>query len=513
MEPKTWRSYERRTFFNEVLEVVNKTGQCADANPKIQKVPSMLRDKSDNLHQGCFHSVLTTSHIALKRWQYRSSGGFVLAGKSTFLPAPLAHNSTRFKIGQALEINLQVHLLFVQNIEEWYKNENKILKDLNHHHVHIEEEITRLNSQGSAIASLERKLENAQKSIDILVSSFTNSEDTLEFKSPEFKTQFKKKKTHPFSLSNNANMQIIIRSPCSPLSSSHKVMECDTENKSPNIPQSSVATPPKCHDNNSCFSSREGTPITRQTNSVDVKKMQRMFKNAAEENIRSIRAYPSTTRCLGDFGFNDSTLKLPPNFLEESTARIFLNMLGYEMCPNFENESAVSTYMYFMDELIDGTQDVEELTSEEWYKNENKILKDLNHHHVHLLDLLLKKLIQPLHQIDHEKRDLKEIIIDRTIFLCNKLKCNRNDQQSIRVPRRNIGKLREAGINLKPSKTSCLGDFSFSDDTLKLPPIFLEESTARIFLNMLGYKMCHDFDNKSKVSTYMYFMDELIDGT
>ena len=70
---------------------------------------------------------------------------------------------------------------------------------------------------------------------------------------------------------------------------------------------------------------------------------------------------PSTTRCLGDFSFNDGTLKLPPNFLEESTARIFLNMLGYEMCPNFENESVVLTYMYLMDELIDGTQDVEEL--------------------------------------------------------------------------------------------------------------------------------------------------------
>ncbi|KAL5850753.1 hypothetical protein ACOSQ3_008804 [Xanthoceras sorbifolium] len=155
----------------------------------------------------------------------------------------------------------------------------------------LKEEMTRLNSQGSAIASLERKLENAQKSIDILVSSFTKSEDTLEFKTPEFKTQFKKKKTRPFSLSNSANMQTIIRSPCSPLSSSQKVMEHDIENKAPNIPQSSVATPPKCHDNNSCFSSREGTPTTRQTNSVDVKKMQRMFKNAAEENIRSIRAY------------------------------------------------------------------------------------------------------------------------------------------------------------------------------------------------------------------------------
>ncbi|KAK4854004.1 hypothetical protein QYF36_017537 [Acer negundo] len=70
-------------------------------------------------------------------------------------------------------------------------------------------------------------------------------------------------------------------------------------------------------------------------------------------------------------------------------------------------------------------------TSEEWYKNENNILEDLSHHHVHLLDLLRKKLIQPLHQIDHERRDLKEIIIGWTVFLCNKLNRNRNDQQSI----------------------------------------------------------------------------------
>ncbi|KAJ4708834.1 Kinesin-like protein [Melia azedarach] len=156
----------------------------------------------------------------------------------------------------------------------------------------LKEELTRLNSQGSAIASLERKLENVHKSIDILVSSFPSSEETREFKSPEFKTQFKKKKTRPFSLSNNTNMQNIIRSPCSPLSSSRQVMEHDTENKAPEINNlvSIVDTPPKI-DNGTSISSREGTPAPRKTNSVDVKKMQRMFQNAAEENIRSIRAY------------------------------------------------------------------------------------------------------------------------------------------------------------------------------------------------------------------------------
>ncbi|KAJ4708699.1 Kinesin-like protein [Melia azedarach] len=164
----------------------------------------------------------------------------------------------------------------------------------------LKEELTRLNSEGSAIASLERKLENVQKSIDILVSSFPSSEEMREFKTPEFKTQFKKKKTRPFSLSNNANMQNILRSPCSPLSSYRQVMEHDTENKAPEnnnllppsntLAQSIVDTPPKSVDGNS-ISSREGTPAPRKTNSVDVKKMQRMFQNAAEENIRSIRAY------------------------------------------------------------------------------------------------------------------------------------------------------------------------------------------------------------------------------
>lgn len=160
----------------------------------------------------------------------------------------------------------------------------------------LKEELTRLNSQGSAIASLERKLENVQKSIDTLALSFPNSDETVEFKT--FKTQIKKKKTRPFSMSNSANMQNIIRSPCSPLSSSRKVMDHENENKAPDnsilsrgntLPQSFADTPPK--NDNGNISSREGTPASQKTNSVDVKKMQRMFKNAAEENIRSIRSY------------------------------------------------------------------------------------------------------------------------------------------------------------------------------------------------------------------------------
>ncbi|KAK4837293.1 hypothetical protein QYF36_003298 [Acer negundo] len=103
-----------------------------------------------------------------------------------------------------------------------------------------------------------------------------------------------------------------------------------------------------------------------------------------------------------------------------------------------------------------------------------------------------------------------EIIIGWTVFLFDKLKCNKNEFGRDWVPFCNIGKLREAGINLKHSK---MGDISFSGGTLKLPPIIVKESTARMILNLLGYEMCPDFHNESKVSIYMYILNKLIDRT
>ncbi|KAJ1402970.1 P-loop containing nucleoside triphosphate hydrolase [Sesbania bispinosa] len=157
------------------------------------------------------------------------------------------------------------------------------------------EKITQLKHQGNTIASLERKLENVQKSIDKLVSAFSTEE------TPESKTQLRMKKILPFSLSNSPNMQHIIRAPCSPLSSSRKAMEHEIENRVPDnsISFSSNDTSARLHkdtqrkDDQSCDSilSREGSPALRQSKSVNVKKIQKMFKNAAEENIRSFKVY------------------------------------------------------------------------------------------------------------------------------------------------------------------------------------------------------------------------------
>lgn len=146
----------------------------------------------------------------------------------------------------------------------------------------LKEEITRLNSQGSNIAALEEKLENVQKSIDKLVTYFPSVTES----------QSKKKKMLPFTMSNAGNMPNIIRSPCSPLTSSRNI-ECESENRAPESnncvsggDNNDITTP-----RSNRVSSREGTPSSQQQNSVNVKKMQKMFKTAAEENIRSIKAY------------------------------------------------------------------------------------------------------------------------------------------------------------------------------------------------------------------------------
>jgi len=157
------------------------------------------------------------------------------------------------------------------------------------------EKITQLKNQGNTIASLERKLENVQKSIDKLVSAFSSEE------TPENKTPLRRKKILPFSLTNSPHMQHIIRAPCSPLSSSRKTMEHEIENRAPEsnigvtgsdtFPKLNKDTPRKHDESCDSILSREGSPATRQSKSVNVKKIQKMFKNAAEENIRSFRVY------------------------------------------------------------------------------------------------------------------------------------------------------------------------------------------------------------------------------
>ncbi|KAI4380828.1 hypothetical protein MLD38_006973 [Melastoma candidum] len=152
----------------------------------------------------------------------------------------------------------------------------------------LQKELSRLNAQENGISSLEEKLEHVQESIDKLILSFQTNVG-----SPSGKTSpnSKKKKTLLFNASNGTNMQSIIRSPCSALSSSRKAREDEIENIAPNNSNAYIPGEGKFGQSSGRISSREGTPTPRKSSSVNVKKIQRMFKNAAEENIRSIKAY------------------------------------------------------------------------------------------------------------------------------------------------------------------------------------------------------------------------------
>lgn len=164
----------------------------------------------------------------------------------------------------------------------------------------LKDEITRLHSQGSNIADLEEQLENVQKSIDKLVMSLpSNLQNGNNEATPKTKNHTKKKKLLPLASSNSANRSNFIKSPCSPLSASRQILEADSENRDPEnncetVSKDSLHEYEKeniAKNEDGEVTSKEGTPGYRRSSSVNMKKMQQMFQNAAEENVRSIRAY------------------------------------------------------------------------------------------------------------------------------------------------------------------------------------------------------------------------------
>ncbi|MFQ6648991.1 hypothetical protein Gotur_022235 [Gossypium turneri] len=52
---------------------------------------------------------------------------------------------------------------------------------------------------------------------------------------------------------------------------------------------------------------------------------------------------------------------MPRLLVDDSTASKFLNLVALEMCPDFKNDFEVSSYLCFMDTLIDSAEDVKEL--------------------------------------------------------------------------------------------------------------------------------------------------------
>ncbi|GKV40816.1 hypothetical protein SLEP1_g48417 [Rubroshorea leprosula] len=92
---------------------------------------------------------------------------------------------------------------------------------------------------------------------------------------------------------------------------------------------------------------------------------------------------------------------------------------------------------------------------------------------------------------------------------------------------RSVKELNEKGIWLKVSNSSSIEGISSVEDissienisfqeyffwaTLKLPPITVDNFTWPKLMNLIAYEMCPDFKNSFKISSYVSFLDSLID--
>ena len=82
---------------------------------------------------------------------------------------------------------------------------------------------------------------------------------------------------------------------------------------------------------------------------------------------------------------------------------------------------------------------------------------------------------------------------------------------------RTVQELKSSGIKMMPSNSRSLRSVSFSTQCfgfrghLKLPTLVVDDSTVRKLLNLVAYETCLDDNNKRRVTSYLNFLDLLID--
>ena len=175
------------------------------------------------------------------------------------------------------------------------------------------------------------------------------------------------------------------------------------------------------------------------------------------------------------------------------------NQLPYQILDDLiknskEGDKLRKSVQSFIDE-----QSMTEKTKEKPTKNNKEGEKTEetppNKEPVHLLDLLRNRLLG-----------------------CTSTSPKNNSNQEDWNSFRNVQELKAVGINLKSSNNRCLGNITFTQKywkfyggTLSLPPIIVDDSTGPKFFNLIAYEMCPDFENDYGVSSYISFLDSLID--
>ncbi|CAN4118505.1 unnamed protein product [Withania somnifera] len=91
------------------------------------------------------------------------------------------------------------------------------------------------------------------------------------------------------------------------------------------------------------------------------------YRSAMELRRAGIHFKPGKSRRLSEVKFTSfpcsALLILPPITIDDSTKSEFLNLVAYEACPDTPDDFGITSYLSFMDSLIDHADDVKELRS------------------------------------------------------------------------------------------------------------------------------------------------------
>ncbi|XP_042484977.1 UPF0481 protein At3g47200-like [Macadamia integrifolia] len=110
-----------------------------------------------------------------------------------------------------------------------------------------------------------------------------------------------------------------------------------------------------------------GTPPPNHEPSMDEFDDWHSFRSVSELKAGGINCKKSSSSSLKNVRFKAQSfhgdLSLPPIVVDDITKSLFLNLVAYEACPDFPNDYAVTSYVCFMDALIDHSEDVKLLRS------------------------------------------------------------------------------------------------------------------------------------------------------
>ena len=91
------------------------------------------------------------------------------------------------------------------------------------------------------------------------------------------------------------------------------------------------------------------------------------YRSAKELRAVGVHFKPGKTHLYTDVTFKPSFLSgkltIPPITVDDSTKSMLLNLIAYETCPNAPDDFGVTSYICFMDSIIDHAEDVMVLRS------------------------------------------------------------------------------------------------------------------------------------------------------